>query len=649
MNLFALFCTITLDDSDYTHGIKQASKTGDSFASKLKNNLATAGKAAAAGIGMITAAAGAAVGVLLSLESSTEEYRLAMGRLNTAFEAAGYGADVAQQAYSAFYGILGDTDTATEASQLLAQLAYNAEDVSVWTNIAAGVNGTFGDSLPIEGLIEAANETANTATVTGVLADALNWVGISEDEFNDRLAECSSESERNRFIMETLAAQYDNAADAFYRNNEALVESRNHQAQLDESLSKIGESVTNVRNALFDRLSPAIEDVSDKIAAFISNVDVDALVDGIEGFIDAVIANGPTILSIIAGIGAGFAAWKVTSLVTSAVTAIQSLIPALTGAATAQTGLNVAMSANPIGLVITIITSLIAVITTLWNTSEGFRNAVEPIWEAVKNVFTSAWDAIKGAWDTAQPYFQAIWDAIKAIFTPVADFLGGVFSTAWNAIQGVWDAATGFFENIWNTIEGIFSVVESVLSGDFESAWNAIKGVFEGWGNFFSGLWDDLIGIFSNAWNVFCDIGTNIVQGIWQGISNAASWLVNKVKNFFSGIVNSVLGFLGIHSPSRVFADIGQNMALGVGEGWDSEYGRIRRDIESGMDFGTASVDFASSGLGRSQASMSGALSSMAATMGQNFTITVQSVLDGKVIGETAYQYSRGKQRAYSL
>src|SRR5699024_6088547 len=154
------------------------------------------------------------VSSLWNLDESTEEYRRAQGRLNTAFEAAGYGADTAQQAYKAFYGILGDTDTATEASQLLAQLAESEEDVATWTEIAAGVSGTFGDSLPIEGLIEAANETAKVGEVTGTLADALNWVGISEDEFNAKLAAAGSESERNRLIMETLSNQYDQAAQA---------------------------------------------------------------------------------------------------------------------------------------------------------------------------------------------------------------------------------------------------------------------------------------------------------------------------------------------------------------------------------------------------------------------------------------------------
>ena len=87
------------------------------------------------------------------MDEATEEYRRAQGRLETAFEAAGYSSETAQQAYTEFYKILGDTDTATEASQLLAQLAESEEDVAHWTENAAGVSGTFGDSLPIESLI----------------------------------------------------------------------------------------------------------------------------------------------------------------------------------------------------------------------------------------------------------------------------------------------------------------------------------------------------------------------------------------------------------------------------------------------------------------------------------------------------------------
>ena len=94
---------------------------------------------------------------------------------------------------------------------------------------------------------------------------------------------------------------------------------------------------------------------------------------------------------------------------------------------------------------------------------------------------------------------------------------------------------------------------------------------------------------FASGASRILDIGKNIVEGVWQGIKNAAKWLKDKVFGFFDGIIGGVKDFLGIHSPSRVFADMGKNMALGIGEGWDNQYDSIKKDIESGMNF-TASV-----------------------------------------------------------
>ncbi len=198
-----------------------------------------------------SAATGAAMaGGFLAMAGATEEYRVAQGKLNTAFEAAGLSAEAAKKAYSGFYDILGDTDTATEASQLLAKLTRNAEDVSRWTRIAAGVSGTFGDSLPIEGLIESTNETSKVGKVTGVLADALNWAGISEDDFNTKLAGCASEIDRNRLLMTTLSDTYNSAADAFYKNNKQVVTARANQRVLMAVTAKLGETSAGLKNSL---------------------------------------------------------------------------------------------------------------------------------------------------------------------------------------------------------------------------------------------------------------------------------------------------------------------------------------------------------------------------------------------------------------
>ena len=139
-------------------------------------------------------------------------------------------------------------------------------------------------------------------------------------------------------------------------------------------------------------------------------------------------------------------------------------------------------------------------------------------------------------------------------------------------------------------------------------------------------------------------VGKQIVEGLWNGIKSMASWITNKVKNFFSGIVDSVKGVLGIHSPSRVFAGIGENMALGLSDGWDSEYNKIKRNITNGLDFGTATID--------AKATMSGKLQNALTNIGNiggDINIVLQSVLDGKIIGETAYKYNRQMQRAMGV
>lgn len=140
------------------------------------------------------------------------------------------------------------------------------------------------------------------------------------------------------------------------------------------------------------------------------------------------------------------------------------------------------------------------------------------------------------------------------------------------------------------------------------------------------------------------EVGKDIVRGVWEGIKSMASWIGEKVSGFFSGIVDNVKGVLGIHSPSRVFAGIGENMALGLGKGWDNEYDNIKRGITGGLDFGTAQIGTEQSFGGQ----MRSALSSLGG-MGGDINIVVQSVLDGKVIGETAYKYNRQLQRAMGV
>lgn len=295
-------------------------------------------------------AAGAAVTGLttafLALDGATEEYRIAQGRLNTAYEAAGYSAQTATQAYRDFYGILGDTDTATEASQLLSELVENEKDISTWTRIAAGVHGKWGNSLPIEGLIEASNETVKVGQVTGQLADALNWAGIMEDDFNEKLSACRSESERYNLVMDTLAQTYEGAADAFYRNNEQLVASRKQQTALQEMTAGLGATSADVKSKVLELFGAAedgslrggsalawLNEKADLFSDWVANLDMDELatqfdqkfaaaVDAAKDALQWCKDNADTLSTALKTLGVAFATVKIIKFTGDLVSAI---------------------------------------------------------------------------------------------------------------------------------------------------------------------------------------------------------------------------------------------------------------------------------------------------------------------------------------
>ena len=146
---------------------------------------------------------------------------------------------------------------------------------------------------------------------------------------------------------------------------------------------------------------------------------------------------------------------------------------------------------------------------------------------------------------------------------------------------------------------------------------------------------------FKNRGPEFKAVGQDIVRGLWNGISAMASWIKEKVSGFMSGLVTGAKKALGINSPSKVFAEMGGYMAEGLGAGWDSEYDGVKKQIESGLKFNAASIDFSASGVGR--------ISSGANGSENPIVVTVQSILDGKILGESSYQYAKNRERMYGL
>lgn len=526
--------------NDADNALEDLGDSADSAGSKLSAMTVAMGNLISSGIQAAVSAVSNLVSSIWNLDESTEEFRQAQGRLNTAFENAGYSAETAEAAYDGLYSVLGDTDRATEASQLLAQLAENEEDVATWTEIAAGVNGTFGDSLPIEGLIEAANETANVGTVTGVLADALNWVGISEDEFNEKLAQCSTESERNTLIMETLAGQYDDAAAAFERNNATLIEARENQAAMDRTLASLGGTIANIKNQLGNAFAPALQGIVGAFNSILSGEEGGGanLGAALQEFFATIGEMAPQIMQVGGQILSSIAQGIVTALPTMLTTAGQIISQLTSGI----------LSAIP-----NMVAQLPAIITEFVN----FVTAQLPeILSQGTEMFNNFVDGIIGA----------IPDMVAQLPQVITAFVNFVVSS----LPQIIESGVNILANL---IEGIISAIPQLVA----ALPQIISAIVNGIGSLMGSI---------------LDIGRNIVEGIWQGITNAGSWLIGKITGWFNGVVGSVKRFLGIASPSRLFADeVGANMALGVGEGFDDEMGAVERQLNRAMNGLVPSID----------------------------------------------------------
>jgi phage-related minor tail protein len=470
---------------------------------------------------------------------------------------------------------------------------------------------------------------------------------------------------------------------------------------LGNAISGIGRLfVSELALPISQKLMPALNEFANELKNGESWIK--PLADAVVNFVSYVISNGDKIIALLAGIGAGFAVFKMATLVTAMATAFKAQTTATTLAAAAQWALNAAWAATGIPLIIAAIAALVAGIVALWNTNEDFRNAVIGAWNAVKDACTKVWGYVSDFFTKTIPNaFNAVIDFIKnnwqGLLLLIVNPFAGAFKLLYDNCEGFKTFVNNFVENVkqffvngWNAIvtfftEGIPSFVQSVIAW-FEEIPSKI-GYFIGVmiGNFIqfgadivnwatteipkfvqtvvdfiagmpAAIWqwlskiatdvaqwvtnlittaqteipkfiktvvDFIAGMPMQIWNWFTkvvtdvvqwgknlvgtaqieignfvttivniiaglpqkfyDIGVNIVQGVWNGITSMASWLWDKVTDFFSSIVDGVKDTLGIESPSKVFAQIGGYMAEGLDVGFSKQMRTVEKDINNAI------------------------------------------------------------------
>ena len=574
-------------------GLDQGSKSGadkaganiESFGDKMKGVLA----------GISVAALAASIGELVSV---TNEFQEDMGKLSVAAQQNNVATDAANGAYRDMVGILGETDQSVEAvNHLFALCGENTQALSDWTNIASGVYATFGDSLPLEGLTEAANETAKVGQVTGPLADAINWaseaavqqgVALSgnqaaidaynsaladgatqEDAFNAALAACNTEQERAQLITDTLNGVYAEAGAQYQQTNADVIAYRQSQSDLTAAMSSLGQAfmpivtgLTNVATMLLSGVQPAVQ-------WFVTNLPIIA----------------PILAGIVTTIGLLAVVLNASTIATTAQTV------ATNAAAAAQGLLNMVMNANPIALIVTLIAGLVVAIIGLWNNSEAFRAFVTSAFQQIQQVAQVVIDAIVNFFTVTVPnaigvvigFFQNLWNSIVSVFNGALSTVSGFVSSVVNFFTvSVPNAVSNMLSAAGRIPGQIASFLGSALSSAASFVGSFASSAIQAASQFVSNIVSGLSGLAGRVMSV----GSDIVHGIWSGISGAAGWLMNQISGFANNIVSGIKGFFGIASPSKVMRDeVGKYLAEGVAVGWEKNdpMASIERDLNVGV------------------------------------------------------------------
>lgn len=538
MTIEELQIVISAEIKDLKEGVEEAlgevkklEKNGGGGWEKFGKAAASAGKVAIAGVKMAATAVAAGAGAMVALSESTEEYRTAQVKLTTAFEAAGSSAEQAKDTFNNLYRVLGDDQQAVEAANHLAKLTTNQKELQEWTTICQGVYATFGDSLPIENLTEAANETAKVGKLTGGLADALNWAGVNEEEFQAQLDACTTEQEREALIRATLNEIYDDAAGKYEENAASILAANEAQAKLTESLAILGEAVAPIVTLfkqfgadILAELVPGLTMMIEGIQGILEGTEgaAEKFQEGLGGVIDTLLTRFTEALPQILEIGLQI----ITTLIEGVLQVLPEVVTTIIGVIPQITDAIIEL----LPLIIEVGIELIkAIIQGLTDTApELLQQVVELLPEIINLII----EAIPDLLDASIEFFMAIVDAIPEIIPILADALPDIIDAIIDALLDAFpiviDAAIELFLAI---VDAIPEMIPSLVAALPEIISSIVEGLIKA-----------VPQILAAAVKLFLAIPTGLLN-IIPNLITAAGELIKKIKDNVVEKAKSIMKF----------------------------------------------------------------------------------------------------------
>ena len=506
--------------ADVKNGLNDAADAAEDAADGFTVAKGAAAEFIGNGLTAIVGAAKNAISSLLGLADATKEYRTELAKVENAAEVAGASADYITDKWQDVGNVLGDEGAVAEGmNNLLAAGFTTQESMDSITKHLEGAALKWKDTLKFEGMADGLQETLATGAAVGPFAELLERSGVNLETFDKGLRKCTTDAEKQNYVLNQLSKLgLAEVSESYREQNKDLIAANKAQTDFTEKQAELGDKMQPVSTAI----KSGFAGILDTILELTEGVDFEAFATEISGAFDYVTAellpavktgikwvmdNIPTLTVLISGITAAIAAQKVANLAATA--AQNGMTLAQYAAATAQKALNAAMKANPIGLIITLVTALVAAIVYLWQNSESFRNFWIGLWENVKNIT------------------KITVDAIKSFFTGL-----------WSGIVDLWNGAPAFFGGLWSGIKNIFASVGGFFSQKFTEAYTAVKNVFSGIGSFFAGIWETIKSTFST-------IGTKVADAIGGAFKSAINAVIGTVERGLNTIPNSVNAMIG--------------------------------------------------------------------------------------------------------
>lgn len=479
---------------DVADDFKDAEKEADSLGGTLLE--AFTGVAIVAGIKEMASA-------IFGLVDATKEYRQILGTLEASSTKAGYTAEQTAQSYDQLYGILGDAQTSATALANLQALGLTQDELTQLIEGTIGAWATYGDSIPIDSLSEAINETAKVGKVTGTFADVLNWAGQSEDEFNAKLAEAGTEAERTQLILQTLKDQgLTQVAEGWREVNANIIETNLAQSKLDENTARIA-----------DVLAPAVNTVKNLFAELV-------------GVLATLLETGSPLVPMFVGLGTALVAMGLATFITQA----GSMASALGKVSTAMQAVNLAMKSNPILLVVSLIAGLVAALVTAYATNEEFRAKVQEVWEKVWSVISTAVGALVEFFTVTIP------DAVEK----AVEFLKRI-------PQEAPEIGRNIIRGLWNGIKDMSAWIRNKLAEFASDVMGAIK---------------DFFGIQSPSKVMRDEVGVMLVKGLANGITQAKGTALKAMNDLQTELLNTAESGIDVRSNMSLGIDRADNASL---------------------------------------------------------------------------------------